>query len=85
MNLTINISKEAVLVLEELVKSGVYGSSPEEIAEGFVKYGVQGFVDRPSFSIPLLVKEDRLRELDRDDKRSLLKPPISAPFLIKEN
>jgi hypothetical protein len=81
MEMTVNLSKECVLILEELVKSGIYGESSEAIAERFVEYGVQGYVDRPSFSIPLLIKEDRLRRLDtKEEKLQALRDPIPGPY-----
>lgn len=83
--MTINLSKECILILEELVKSGIYGSSSQAIAERFVEYGVQAYVDRPSFSIPVLIKEDRLKQLDKKDERPLLKPPVPALFPINES
>ena len=85
MEMTINLSKECVLILEELVKSGIYGASSEKIAERFVEYGVQAYIDRPSFSIPLLIKEDRLRRLEKEDERPLRKPPQPAPYPINES
>ena len=86
MEMTINLSKECVLILEELVKSGIYGASSEAIAERFVEYGVQTYVDRPSFSIPLLIKEDRLRRLDtKEEKLKVLRDPIPGPYPISES
>ena len=85
MEMIINLSKECVLILEELVKSGIYGKSSQAIAERFIEYGVQAYVDRPSFSIPLLIKEDRLRQLDKKDDRPLLKSPVPAPYPINES
>jgi hypothetical protein len=49
MPFKLSLSEQAVKVLEQLAQHGIYGATPEEVAERFVDRAIQRFVTPPHF------------------------------------
>lgn len=63
MKLTINLSYQAIRLIDQIAERGIWGATREEVATRMVDQALQGFIEPPRFGVAVEQHETHQHDL----------------------